>query len=239
MNSFRRSSAEFTGDALPSAARLFGYVMLFDALVVTIAILIGLAQDDITRQFKESGLNTLISFMQLLLIAWLAWKVFRYRKTAVSAVVVRPTYRLWALIAAGFVFLALDEVGKIHENLDNLLHKAFSLQKTPMTDRIDDLIIVAYAVIGLAVLYHYRAELMRFRGWLPYFALGFALLFVGVVLDTLSNNEELLIRYAPSLYSAGLYRGLAVAEDAMKVFAEGAFVAGTYLCYLVARRQHG
>lgn len=58
---------------------------------------------------------------------------------------------VWAIIASGFLFLAADEVLRIHENLDQLIHYVFGLKETNLTDRIDDLIVGMYGLVGIGV----------------------------------------------------------------------------------------
>jgi hypothetical protein len=95
-------------------------------------------------------------------------------------------------MAIGFFFLAADELAFLHEGMDKLLHQLLQIKEDRLTDRLDDLIPLGYAVFGLGVLVCFRSELRRFRGFWPIFVLGMALMLVSVGLDLLTNRKDIL-----------------------------------------------
>ena len=103
----------------------------------------------------------------------------------------------------------------------------FALEETPLTDRIDDLLIALYGIIGLAVLFVYRAELARFPVLLPYLVAGFALLGFQVLLDAVSNRSEYIGWFGIAADNARtVKRAVMIVEESAKLFAEAAFLSG-------------
>jgi hypothetical protein len=106
--------------------------------LVAIAVGVGVATGDVKRQFEEEGVLTWFSTALLLACAWSAWQVFRRRDGTIHAGVWRESRFLWALIAVAFVFLAADELLKIHETADHAVHDALGLVESRLSDRLDD-----------------------------------------------------------------------------------------------------
>ena len=99
---------------------------------------------------------------------------------------------IWALIGLGFVAFALDEKFLIHEDLDHYIHRMFNLVETGWTDKIDDVLIGFWGLIGIVVLFLYRNELNIHRQVLPILMIGFVFLFISVVLDALTNGASFI-----------------------------------------------
>lgn len=73
---------------------------------------------------------TWLSFAHLLVTGGLAGLVFRLRTYG------RPPLRswralrwIWLILAVGFLFLAVDEVARLHESFDCSVHRSFGLQE--------------------------------------------------------------------------------------------------------------
>lgn len=181
--------------------------------------------------FGEGGLITLTSVANLLAIAGLSFLILLLnRDNQVHFFNVKGSHFFWFLSAVGFVFLALDEKLKIHENTDKLIHRIFNLQETMLTDSIDDFIILLYGVIGLIVIYFYRRDIKLFMNGKKYFALGFVLFVVTAGIDFLHNIHFVIPGFEVNdpKYFFGWYK---VAEESVKLFAEVAFALGYYSCY--------
>lgn len=137
----------------------------------------------------------------------------------------RTSWALWALMAAGFLFLAADEVFEFHERFDLYVHSALSMVETPLSDRIDDGIVLLYGVIGLAVLSRGRSELCLLRAVWPVLRTAFFLLFAMVIFDLLTNRW-----FAPRGIDpeSGAIKSLAqwgtVAEESLKLASGAMFV---------------
>ena len=138
----------------------------------------------------------------------------------------------------GFFFLAFDESAKIHEGIDKKIHRVFGIKETWITDRIDDLIVGVYGLLGIAILYYYRKELKRYKSTSLFFIIGFILLFFMVFLDALTNRNDIIFALTKNYSITNtLITWLCVAEEYFKLMSEGMFVAGLYGCYEIADKQ--
>ena len=138
-------------------------------------------------------------------------------------------------MSLGFLFLAADDLFKIHENIDRLIHNIFNLQETGLTDRIDDGLIGLYALIGIGVLIIYRNELKIYRKAFPFFTSGFALLFTTIALDLLTNRNDILPLLFGPTQAADLHIWLSHAENSLQVFAEAFFIGAFYAILQTAK----
>lgn len=187
------------------------------------------------NHFGEGRFITFLSGLQLLAVAGIAMQILRVRCRAEPGCLTRHPALVWGLIAAGFVFLAADEVLKIHEGLDELIHDLFDLEETGLTDRIDDLIVGLYGVIGLGVLFAHRRELLLHRVAVPWLVTGFVFMFAMVALDALTNRPDVLTTLVAEEAAESLQHWLGMVEDAFKIFAEGFFLLGFLTALRVAR----
>lgn len=130
-------------------------------------------------------------------------------------------------MALGFAFLALDEVAQIHEKLDYLAHTLFIGEETAVSDRLDDLIVGVYALVGLWVMHHYLAELLQHRAMRPFLVAGFLLLGLMVAVDALTNREDLAALVFDDRSTRRAVLAVAsVCEEGLKLAAEGCFLSG-------------
>jgi len=198
---------------------VFALVMTSTFLVIAAAITINLVFD--VNMFGERKFATLYSALQLVAIAGIVVQV-NWNSPLKSPAII------WKIIALGFLFLAVDELFLIHENIDFLIHRILNMEETGLTDRIDDLIVGLYGLVGLGVLYAFRSEFTPHREAIPYLVIGFVLLFLMVVFDTLTNRNDILpLIFDPQLATtlANVIRPL---EDSSKIFAESFFLLGFY-----------
>ena len=111
-------------------------------------------------------------------------------------------------------------------------------------DGIDDVIVGIFGLIGIAVLFHYRREMQKFTNALPFFVAGFAFLLFMVVLDILTNRDDILMFMTGKIliYLRGDSSGveflkfwLSMTEDMFKLVAEFAFLIAFLSCHRLAR----
>jgi len=192
-----------------------------------------------SRYFGEGRWTMAVGCLEMLSVAFFAIGVFVHRRRRLLPMG-QKGYRVWWLIGAGFVFLALDDALQIHEELDHWLHRAFHLPDTGLTDRIDDAILVSYALIGLAVLWGYRRELIQFRPMLPALVAGFIFTMASFVCDTVSNRPDFFQwAGADSRFAARLEGWFAAWEGSFQLLALGAFAASFYVAWQQSRRLAG
>ncbi len=221
-----------------STKRIVFSVLLFETFAIVIALALGLLQGNIEEPFKERGLITWVSFFQLLLIAGLSWKVFRLNTIALNPRGWRSPHMVWAIIAAGFIYLACDELTLIHETLDKLIHNLFMMRENALTDRLDDIIVGFYGLVGIGILYYYREALKKYVETFPFLISGFVFLFVMVGFDIVGNRYDPFLTMTENIsLRAMLHAGLSVAEDSFKILSEGMFLVAFYRCYQMASEQ--
>ena len=226
---------------MSSAKRVLSSFVGANLALIIFATVLGLLSKNAnpSRYFGEGRFTTGASCLQLLLIAFFSARIFLLRRSGPPTAGFRASYWVWALMAAGFVFLAADDALKLHEHLDSWLLKTFAIEKTPFTDRLDDLLIALYGLIGAAVLWLCRHELLSLKVILPPLGAGFVCLFISVLGDTLSNGETLLLWLTGGdLPLAKRLDGwFSVVDGAFTLLAEGFFAAGFCAGWLQAREE--
>lgn len=217
---------------------IFLICLWLDVLAVTLVVLLSLLQGERPdAQFAEGGLMTYFSAGQLGVLAGLSLELFVVRRfRRIGAAHARRSW-IWLIIAAGMIGLACDEAFELHERLDLALHQWLGLRESPWTDRIDDLIVLGYGLTGLALLWLYRGELMRFRRIWPYLAIAFTLFFTMVGLDLLTNSYSIAPeRIGSPAMLANATAWANVLEDSCKIVSEAAFL-GAFIAMLCLASQ--
>ena len=64
---------------------------------------------------------------------------------------------IWITIAFGCAYLAMDDKFMYHERLDWMIHSLLGWEETSLSDRIDDIIIGIYGIIGIAFIFLNRS----------------------------------------------------------------------------------
>lgn len=191
------------------------------------------------RYFDEQGYVSWFSFLQILFAAYLAWKVYKSRES--NAVINNSnqskSYNFWAIITFGFLFLGLDEMLEIHENLDRLIHNIFQIKETAITDRIDSVIVLVYALIGIGILYWAKSELKKFKSTLPLFSIAFCLVFLMIFLDLLTDSRDLIYWLFNNVLANIVHQTLNIVEECCKIFAEGMFIITFHICLKISNRN--
>ena len=209
-----------------SPKRILYLLLAFDLILI---LCITTFSDDPKKYFKEFQLFTWLSFIKLLTVAYLNWKIYSHKKPAGTKLSFRDDYSIWFIIALGFLFLALDEVLLIHENTDKLIHILFGMEETGLTDRIDDLIVLIYAILGILILYSYRNELIKYSKSIPYLAIGFFFLFLRIVIDFITNRNDVIPRIVSDVnLILRVNEILAIIEGSTKLLAETFFIFANF-----------
>jgi hypothetical protein len=219
-----------------TARRAITITVSANLTIIALAITLGLIPAGKPgRYFGEGRFTTVISCVQLLVTAFFSSRIFFARQAHAAKLASISAAWVWVVIAAGFVFLAADDAFQIHERLDHTIHRTLDMQETPWTDRLDDVIIALYGLIGLVILWLCRQEICYFSQiWRPLGG-GFLCLFVSVVCDTISNDEEFLGWLFGNIATAKTLRSwISVGDGAFTLLAEGFFLAAFYLSHRTA-----
>lgn len=206
---------------------------LVNFVFITVGVLIGNPPEQYFS--KEATYITWVSFFQLLIVAYLAWSIFKNKS---YTNILKSPALLWVIIAIGFLYLALDEVIRIHENLDNIIHRVFHLKQTAFTDRLDDAIVGFYGLIGIVVLYIFRVELKKHKKSLPIFLIGFSFFFLMVIADMSVNNNDVIRMFVSDKSMRHIfYSALKIFEEVFKLIAECFFIGAFYSCLLQSKQK--
>ena len=191
------------------------------------------------RYFAQQGYVSWFSFLQILVVAYLAWKTFKSRKSAAKANNWKAGYNLWAILSLGFLFLGLDEILELHENLDHLIHHVFQIQETQITDRIDSLIVLIYALFGISILYWAKSELKKFKSAFALFGIAFTLTFMMICFDLLTDSKDFVYWLFVNHSIADIaHQSLVIVEECCKIFAGGMFIAAFHRCLEISQTKN-
>ena len=172
------------------------------------------------RRFGEGQIPTYISFLQLISISILAWRIFRQRSEGAPWLALRSERFVWAAISAGFFYLSLDEAFGLHERLGKVMHIP------------DEFLLAFYGLIGIITMALCHREIRRYGNvlFVP-LAVGFVVLVFAVLADVMTHRERVALVFAlnPESDSVNtLKRWFDVADNGFTLIAEGSFLAGFY-----------
>lgn len=219
----------------------FGIDILGIAIAVSRAIIL---ERSPMRYFGEGGFMTWISVIQLFVIAIFCWKIGNVRKLVTKTRInkyrflsKKKTFLFWYIAGAGMFFFALDDAFKIHENLDRFILKTLEIENTSFTTRLDDFIILFYAIIGLLTIYWFRGEIKHYRNALPWFKLGIFFSFMTIFLDMFGHNRETFAPFADNLDELNyIHHWVSAFEEMPKILAGGAFLVSVFCCLQIAKK---
>jgi hypothetical protein len=144
----------------------------------------------------EANLPAWFSSMQFLLIG----QIF-YLKSLQPNPKNLPSYFFLIIIAAGFIFLSVDEAAQIHETLSGILKRTTSM---PRFKEGNGIWILPYFLIGTFVLYKFYKEILvmfiHFRKVTITIATGFILITFGAVVLEIIGYQFLLGDATKKLY---------------------------------------
>jgi len=209
-------------------------VLALNLIVIVGTVVISAPFQSVGHQFKEGGIITYFSVVQLFILSYLAYLVFKARADGFK----HPWHSsiaIWGIASLGFSFLALDDWLSIHEKLDMLIHRVGQFQETGVSDRIDDLIVGLYGVMAVGLLVIYRRELMRYKSVLGYVVIGFVLMFLMVGIDVVTNRDDLLILLFSRETTTFIMGWIFVPEESFKLFSEAFLIVAVHRCYEIAK----
>ena len=123
-----------------------GGIVALGITAVTIAVLVWLGvhwHDAPGKYFRERKAGTYYSGVLLLAAGAIASRVVGRTDRS-------PGRRFWTVAAAGFVYLALDDVLTIHEEVDRWVHHLLGWDPRHwLTDHLDHAIVALYGVIAV------------------------------------------------------------------------------------------
>lgn len=216
------------------------FIFSLETVLILIGVSMALIRDrNPMRYFDEGGFITWLSILQLFFIGYLCHKISQLRlRQNMPWRGWRNPGRAWQVMMLGFIFLALDEYFQIHEALDAMIQGLFGLEKAPIWSRIDDFIILFYAIVGIVFLQTFKKEIRQFTSSSKWFFIGFVFCFLTIALDMLSHDATMM---APFVQTADqlkdVHNWLKTLEEIPKILAEGAFIVAFECCLVVAKAK--
>ena len=207
-------------------SRIFrAIVILANVVVIGCALSMGVSSGEPGVAFKEHALATHFSVLQLGMCAVasglnLCFVLFYSTKKGLWECL------FWVALVGGFAFAALDELFMYHERLDKTIHAMLSIKQTPWTDRFDDLIVGLYVGLG-AWLVLMSSKIDSFLDQPKrLFVWGFAVAFVMVGLDLITNGRDFMAWLFGQDLGLVLRTWLSILEDCLKLVAVAIFLVG-------------
>lgn len=211
------------------------WVLSIEFVVILLAITIAFFQNcDIDKYFEENTFVSWFSFINLIFISQIAGIIF-YNMFTVSenGESHERSFKkrlavsfIWIGVAAGFLFLALDEVMMIHERMDRAIHLFFGITRTELTDRLNDLFVLLYAIIGLVAIYFSRKSLMFFKKSRYLLASAILCFLIMMIFDYLGkDNNDYNQRSEMTVY-----------EESFKLIGGGFFILSALNCLKISEK---
>ncbi|ERT04388.1 putative membrane protein [Lyngbya aestuarii BL J] len=231
------NSTEITSQTDQKVKSYLWMILLFDlvflGLTIRRAVLLGKSP---MVYFGETGIISWLSCLQLLVLSGLAWQISGVRKQ-VNLKGKKAPQTLWQLISIGFFYLAVDEIGQIHETVDVLIQWMFNVPEDNNLLKYDGVIVAGYSAVGAYILYSFWDEFKRYKPAFYLFVLGFALKATMVLIDLGTDDDSIFSFWLadPKRHKL-VYEWIQMVEESFKIIAEGAFIAAFIACLQIAKR---
>lgn len=185
--------------------------------------------------FGEGDLMTCESFFALLMCGSIARRIWLMKISKMRGDVPAEIYT-WKYLSTIFIFLAFDELLRIHELADGLIHRLAGVRPNDITDHLDDLFVALYGVVGLIILIRGRKELRHYISVYRYFIGAAVFTIFSIALDFLDSAKPLLRPLFPDPQTLQrVVDILDVGEESSKIYAELFFVGAFLACYVMVR----
>lgn len=187
-------------DTRPAAALPATAVVLFVAAYIALAVLSG-SPGRWDRQFDEGGAIDILSALFLIAAGLLAGACFRLRGGEPG-----PGRCFWLLLSLGFLFVALDELLQLHETFDEWLRDT-RVGWPPLFRNWNDVIVIAYGLVGLATLAAFWSEVRRLPRVVPLLGLGVVFYVLHTGIDTLVSGSAFknLVEESAKLFATAFF----------------------------------
>ena len=134
--------------------------------------------------FIEGGIVTWVDAFQILLLSLVAVAVYRERaggNDSFGAI-------FWLVVAAGAIYLTLDESFEFHEHIGQFLHD-IKMPRPPLVNGWGDVVLISYAFPVLGICWLFRREITADPEILRYLLAGAGVLVISQLLDTFGVHQ--------------------------------------------------
>jgi hypothetical protein len=134
--------------------------------------------------FIEGGIVTWVDAFQIVALSLTAVAVYRARSAQDDSF----GAAFWLVVAAGAVYLSLDESFEFHERMGQFL-RDHHFPRPPLVNGWGDVVLISYAFPVLGVCWWFRREILADPEVLRYMLIGGAVLMVSQAIDTFGVHE--------------------------------------------------
>ncbi len=211
----------------------------FNVILICVGIVHGtlMSRHDPGYYFREGRPLTILSFLQLIFIGVIARRIWQCSRLSEMWDWKDPAI-FWRLLSYGFYFLSADELLKIHENTEKLIHIVLHMKKTPLTSYIDDMLIISYGLIMCGLTLVYFKHLWRFAVAWKYFLAAVVMSIVYMIVDLANGSKPIWLEIIHDENTVNnLIITLAIFEESFKNFAEILYIGVAAACLRVVKKE--
>lgn len=184
--------------------RWFWLMLLLNATVLAIGAAVYFIFDE-NAAFQERGVLPTIAAVQLVAASVLGIAVYR-RFWAVAGLRDRQERAgifLWGLSGVGMALFAADDYFTVHERIGGWVADRTDFA-APLTNNVDDLITLAYGVVGLLMLHVFRHEVMRVRASSTLYLIGVIGAATMLLVDAYGRGGIVALEYISQFLAVGV-----------------------------------
>jgi hypothetical protein len=134
--------------------------------------------------FVEGGIVTWVDAFQILLLSIVAVAVYRARANANDSF----GAAFWLVVAAGAIYLMLDESFEFHERIGQFLHD-IRMPRPPLVNGWGDVVLIAYTLPVLGICWLFRREITADPEVLRFLLVGAGMLVLSQLVDTFGVHQ--------------------------------------------------
>ncbi|MFN0070167.1 MAG: hypothetical protein ACKVVP_01595 [Chloroflexota bacterium] len=165
-----------------TARRALLLIVIVEAMFCAAAAFAGGKQPNL--HFLEGGIITWVNTAQMVILSLAAVAVYRARSSLDDP----SGAALWIFVAAGAVYLSLDESFEFHEQMGQFLRQSH-LPRPPLVNGWGDVVLATYAIPVLGVCWWFRRELVADREVLTYLIIAGGVLVLSQLIDTFGVHQ--------------------------------------------------
>jgi len=163
------------------------------ALLITIVLIGTLTMSGPAALMTEGDLFTWISAAQLSFTAALALLIFYHSHQIISSWSLKHPHTVWLWIALGFTYLVGDQLLQFHEETQYWVKDMIDFNAAKWYTLTDEILILTYGLIGITVLYIYRAAFNDSPFVKRELAVGFCFLLLAILFDSTASFRKVVI----------------------------------------------
>lgn len=191
-------------------------IILSTLAVIVVLAWLGAANPEVGvhGHFDELAPGTWLSFSLLIMAAIYAARIDRRLRP-------HPFARFWAVAFFALIYLAFDDLAKIHENIDWSIHWMLGWEDDGITEHLDDAIVALYGPAALIYGWRWRGDLVR----MPWTVLSLAassFCFAIMVFVDVGWDSKIMMMF----------------EEGWKILAGALILCATVAAYVYADRGH-